>query len=593
MDRAGDGLLATFEATSLPAGHVPFVPRLPVPLPTERGALDAAVAELRAGAPRWVAVPASERVKILDELLAAGAAAASAWIDLSARSEGLAPDDPVASEEAIAGPYLYLRGVRLHRDALRQVAATGRPRIPGPVRTRPDRRVTAQVMPVDLVDRLTWLGVTAEVWMEPGVSAADVPSTMATAYRAPDAGGVCLVLGAGNVSSIGPLDVIHKLFVENRVVVLKTHPVTAHLAAVYDAALTPLVRRGFVRIVHGDAVQGGYLCHHPGVDEIHITGADRTYEAIVYGAGEDGHARKLRDEPILHKPFSAELGNVTPIVVVPGRWSRADLAYQADNIATMLTNNAGFNCTTARAIVTHAGWPQRAALLDGIRRRLLATAPRDAFYPGAAARYAAFLADHPTAEAIGSPGDGQLPWLLIPGLDPSATDESCFRTEAFCSVVGETSIEAPDTAAYIDRATAFANETLWGSLNATVIVDPRSALEPSVAAALDRAVAGLRYGTVSLNHWSAIGYGLGITPWGAFPGHTRQDIQSGTGFVHNPLMFSGVEKSVVRAPFRAWPKPVWFGSHRTSLQLAARLVPFEADRSLRRLPAIFALAVRG
>jgi acyl-CoA reductase-like NAD-dependent aldehyde dehydrogenase len=581
------------ETTSVPAGPFPFVPRLPVPPPTDREALDMAVAELRASAPGWVAVSPTERVAILDELLAAGVNAAPAWIDLSARSEGLSPDDPVASEEMIAGPYLYLRGLRLHRDALRQIAAAGRPRIPGPVRTRPDGRVTAAVMPVDMVDGLTWLGVTAEVWMEPGLPAADVPSTMALAYTTPDAGGVCLVLGAGNVSSIGPLDVIHKLFVENRVVVLKTHPVTAHLAAVYDVALAPLVRRGFVRIVHGDAVQGGYLCHHPGVDELHITGSDRTYEAIVYVAGEDGHARKLRDEPILHKPFSAELGNITPIIVVPGRWSRADLAYGADNIATMLTNNAGFNCTTARAIVTHAGWPQRDALLDGIRRRLAATKPRDAFYPGAAARFAAFLADHPTAEAIGAPGDGQLPWLLIPGLDPSTTDDSCFRVEAFCSVVGETSIDAPDAAAFLDRAVAFANDTLWGSLNATVIVDPHSAREPSVAAALDRAIAGLRYGTISLNHWSAIGYGLGITPWGAFPGHTRQDIGSGTGFVHNPLMFSRVEKTVVRAPFRAWPKPVWFGSHRTALQLAARLVPFEADRSLRRLPAILALALRG
>jgi acyl-CoA reductase-like NAD-dependent aldehyde dehydrogenase len=580
-------------ATSVPAGPFPFVPRLPVPPPTEREALDAAVEELRMSAARWVAVPPGERAAILDELLAAGASAAPAWIELAARFEGLAPDDPVASEEAIAGPYLYLRGLRLHRDALRQIARHGRPRIPGPVRTRPDGRVTAGVMPVDLVDRLTWLGVTAEVWMEPGVGAADVPATMALAYSTPDRGGVCLVLGAGNVSSIGPLDVIHKLFVENRVVVLKTHPVTAHLAGVYDEALAPLVRRGLVRIVHGDAVQGGYLCHHPGVDELHITGADRTYEAIVYGAGADGHARKLRDEPILHKPFTAELGNVTPIIVVPGRWSRSDLDYHADNIATMLTNNAGFNCTTARAIVTHAGWPQRDALLDGIRRRLALTKPRDAFYPGAAARFAAFRADHPAAEAIGSPGDGQLPWLLIPGLDPAATDESCFRVEAFCSVVGETAIVAPDAAAYLERATAFANEALWGSLNATLIVDPGTAREPSVAAALDRAIAGLRYGTVSLNHWSAIGYGLGITPWGAFPGHSRQDIQSGTGFVHNPLMFSRSQKTVVRAPFRAWPKPVWFGGHRTALRLAAHLVPFEADRSVRRLPGILALALRG
>jgi len=577
----------------VPAGPFPFVPRVPGPPPTDRGALDAAIADLGASKSAWVGVSPAERAVILDELLAAGAPIATRWIELAARAEGLAPDDPAASEEAVAGPYLYLRGLRLHRDALRQISAAGRPRIPGPVRTRPDGRVTAEVMPVDLIDRLTWLGVTADVWMEPGVTAAGVPATMGLAYSAPDAGGVCLVLGAGNVSSIGPLDVIHKLFVENRVVVLKTHPVLAHLAAVYEAALAPLVRRGFVRIVHGDAAQGGYLSHHEGVDELHITGADRTYEAIVFGAGEDGRARKALDEPILGKPFSAELGNVTPIIVAPGRWSRADLDYQSDNIATMLTNNAGFNCTAARVIVTHGGWPQRTELLDAIRARLAATATRDAYYPGAAARYDAFLATHPSAEPIGAPRDGQLPWLLIPGLDPSSADEPCFRVEAFCGLVAETSIEAPDAAGFLDRATAFTNERLWGSLNATVIIDPRTARQPGVAAALDRAIAALRYGTVSINHWSAIGYGLGITPWGAYPGHTRTDIGSGTGFVHNPLMFSRVEKTVIRAPFRAWPKPVWFGSHRTAMPLARRLVPFEADRSLLRLPAILALALRG
>jgi acetolactate synthase-1/2/3 large subunit len=276
-------------------------------------------------------------------------------------------------------------------------------------------------------------------------------------------------------------------------------------------------------------------------------------------------------------------------VAAPGCTQALDVAAAMIELGKRIGDNAIVTLDAGN----HTGWPQREALLGGIRRRLAATKPRDAFYPGAAARFAAFLADHPTAEAIGAPGGGQLPWLLIPGLDPSATDESCFRVEAFCSVVGETSIDAPDAAAFLDRATAFANEVLWGSLNATVIVDPRSARGPAVAAALDRAIAGLRYGTISLNHWSAIGYGLGVTPWGAYPGHTRGDIQSGTGFVHNPLMFSRSEKAVVRAPFRAWPKPVWFGSHRTALQLAARLVPFEADRSLRRLPAILALALRG
>ncbi|MCJ7710786.1 MAG: aldehyde dehydrogenase family protein, partial [Chloroflexi bacterium] len=406
-------------------------------------------------------------------------------------------------------------------------------------------------------------------------------------------GRVCLVLGGGNASSIGPLDVLNKLFVDLQVVVLKMHPVMAHLDDVQAAALAPLVRAGVLRIVHGDAEQGGYLANHPGVDTLHITGADRTYDAIVFGTGHEGADRKRRDEPVFHKPFTAELGNLTPIIVVPGRWSPSDLDYHAENIVTMLTNNAGFNCTTSRVIVTAAGWPQRTALMDRIRARLTALPTRLAYYPGARERFAAFGEIHPEAERFGDAGEGHLPWLLIPDLSPDAVGDPSYRIEAFCSVTAETPIDAPDTATYLERAVRFANETLWGTLNATLIVDPRTAKDAATGPAVERAIDHLRYGTVSLNHWSAIGYGLGITPWGAYPGNGRTDIGSGTGFVHNPLMFERVEKTVVRSPFRAWPKPIWFAGHRTAHRVVPHLVRFEGDRRPDRLIPIVWFALRG
>ena len=146
---------------------------------------------------------------------------------------------------------------------------------------------------------------------------------------------------------------------------------------------------------------------------------------------------------------------------------------------------------------------------------------------------------------------------------------------------------------YLERAVAFANNTLWGTLNATLIVPPAALADPEVAAAVEDAIAELRYGTVSVNHWAAIGYGLVVTPWGAYPGHTAQDIQSGTGIVHNTPMFSRVQKSVVRAPFHAHPKPAWFATHRTAARLTPRLVRFEAEPSPAKLPGIFSLALRG
>lgn len=580
----------------IPAGPFAFVPRLPVPAPTSREAMDAAVADLRDMAPRWPAVPPEERVRLLEATIRSTVRVADRWFDLAARAEGLDPSH-TAAEEALVGPMLTVRGLRFHRDAIRDIARSGRPRIAGPVRVGPDGRTMVGVFPTSPIEALLYLGISAEVRMQPGIGPAEAVERQARAYREPDCGGVCLVLGAGNVSSIGPLDVVHKLFVENRVVVLKTHPVQAHLWEVVDAALAPLIEAGVLRIVHGDAVQGGYLAHHPGVDELHITGSDRTYDAIVYGPGQEGAERKRRDEPILHKPFSAELGNVTPIIVVPGPWSEADLDYHAENIASMLTNNAGFNCVAARVIVTQAGWPLRDALLTRIRDRMASTPTRSAYYPGAAARQAAFVGAHPDAWQVGDRPKGaapdHLPWTFIAGLDPTRADEPCFTVEAFCSVVGETALDAPDAAAFLDRATAFANDVLWGTLNATVIVHPRTAREPAVAAALARAIADLRAGTVALNHWSGIGYGIALTPWGAYPGHTRSDIGSGVGFVHNPLMLEGVEKVVVHGPFRAWLKPVWFTSHRTALRLGRAMTRYEADRAPWRLPEIGLLGLLG
>ena len=183
--------------------------------------------------------------------------------------------------------------------------------------------------------------------------------------------------------------------------------------------------------------------------------------------------------------------------------------------------------------------------------------------------------------------------MLIPDLSPDAVGDPCYRIEAFCSVTAETTIDAPDTAAFLARAVRFANETVWGTLNATLIVDPGTARDPALGPLVERAVADLRYGTVSLNHWSAIGYGLGITPWGAFPGHVRTDIGSGTGFVHNPLMFERVEKTVVRSPFRVRPKPIWFAGHRTAHRIVPHLVRFEGDRRPDRLVPIMWFALKG
>jgi len=562
---------------------------------SSRAEMDAAVAALQENKGAWTAVSPRERIALLSDLSRRFLAVAERWSALGIEAEGLDPEQPSSGEEALVGPYFILRNLRLLREALLDIETHGRPHIPGGVRVRPDGQVVARIFPGDLYDRIFYAGVTADVWMEPGVTSEELLETQAGAYHAAvRQGRVALVLGAGNVSSIGPMDALYKLFVEDQVVLFKTHPVNVFLGPLMEEAFQTLIERGFFRVVYGGAEEGAYLCRHSGVDEIHITGSDRTYEAIVFGPGEEGRRRKQADEPVITKRFTAELGNVSPVIVVPGPWSEGDLQFHAENLATMLTNNAGFNCNASRVILQHASWDQRQDLM-GKLREVLATIPvRRAYYPGASDRFDAFLAAHrQTAEIFGARAGDRLPWMLIPGLDPTDRDDIAFTTEAFCGVFGETGLAAESVPEFIDRAVAFCNNVLWGTLNATLIVHPESLKDPGVASAVDRAIADLRYGTVSVNHWAAIGFGLVVTPWGAFPGHTRQDIRSGVGVVHNTLMFDRVQKSVVRAPFRVWPKPVWFATHKTAHRLTPKLSAFEAAPSPAKVAGILALAVRG
>lgn len=564
-----------------------------VPADTPRAELDAALAELAAASEPWAKVSVNDRLAILHELRRDFAEVGDRWADACRQAERLPPGSPAAGEEWLVGPYLISRNLALLEDALTDIERHGRPRIPGPVRQRPDGRTVAQVFPARVYDRLLYSGVTAEVWMRDGVTPESLPQTQALAYRDErPRGGVCLVLGAGNVSSIGPMDALYKLFVESQVVMYKAHPLNAYLGPLMVEAFQALIDWDALRITYGGADIGSYLCAHPQIDEIHITGSDKTVEAIVFGPGDEGRKRKAERRPTNTTPISSELGNVSPVIVVPGPWSESDLAYQAENLAATLTNNAGFNCNATRVVITHEQWPARSVLLERLRRQLAATRTRYAYYPGARDRYRSFVEAHPEAERFGDAAEGHLPWTLIPGLDPQA-DDICFDTEAFCSVFAESPLAADSVPDFIDQAVRFANEHLWGTLNVTLLVHPRSLDEPQVAAAVERAVADLRYGTVALNIWAAAGFALVITPWGAYPGHDIYDIQSGTGVVHNTLMFSAVEKTVLRAPFRMRPKPVWFPSHQTADDVARALATFEAEPSVWKLPAVLWPALRG
>ncbi|MFB6875017.1 aldehyde dehydrogenase family protein [Streptomyces sp. NPDC056323] len=560
--------------------------------------LDTMLAELAEGERRWAATSLAERGTLLTRVHAAVCAEAENWVRVASRIKLLPDDSPLVGEEWLSGPYALLTSLDALTRTLRTIASGHGPLDGAKFGQAPGGRVSVPVLPLTVRDRLLMNGFSAEVWMPPRVDADTVRRRAGLGALHPErTSGIGLVLGAGNITSIAPLDVLYELVAHNRVVVLKLNPVLGELEPVFRRALAPLVDHGVLRIVTGGGDVGGYLAHHPDVAHVHITGALATHDVVAFGPGEEGRARKAAGTPLLDKPMTSELGGVSPVIVVPGTWSAADLRYQAEHIATQRLHNSGHNCIASQVVVVSGDWPQREAFLGHLRDALRTAPARPAWYPGSADRLADAARSHPGAEWQGAAGSRLL--VELGGEEsPGAAVET---TEYFALVLGVLTLPGLGSE-FLDRAVERANRDLFGTLGANIVIDPVTMKR--LGRSFDRAVAKLRYGTVAVNAWTALGFLTATAPWGAFPGHTVTEAGSGIGVVHNALLIDAPERTVVRGPFRPFPrsvaggefalfpKPPWFVTARSAALTGRRLTRLAQRPSWARMPAVFAAAFR-
>jgi hypothetical protein len=572
-----------------PAGSTYFAELINDAKSTPHQDIDELLGSLESQKREWAQLDIKERLLLLEEIRKDFWAIKDLWIQSEIEAKGIPPQTfAVAEEWTMLAP--VFRAIRQIQTTLMDIDKGEHLLSPDSISSGPDGRVVLRTFPQTIWDRAIFLNVTGDVWIKPGVSVKDALTRKAAKYSDPDyQGKVALVLGGGNASMLPVCDTFHKLFVDLQVVLLKMNPVNAHLGPLIEKGLRCLIERGFVAVVYGGAEVGAYVCNHPLVDELHMTGSDKTYEAVVFGGGSEGRRRKQERKPLNTKPFTAELGNVTPVIVVPGPWKESDVDEYAKHIATWLVANAGFACLTPRAIIQHESWPQRMDLTDAIRGELAGYPTRKAYYPGAFKIHSDFHAAHPNALLFGDATNDHLPWTIMPDVDPNERDDICFRREGFGGLTAEVALEAQTVEEYLDYAVDFSNNTLWGSLCAILIVHPKSLQNPTIAEAIDRAIAGLRYGTVSLNMLAFYSSYFMVCPWGAIPGHDIYDIQSGMGKNFNFLMLDQVEKVVVRAPFRRID-PITIRSKRAFV-FAEKLTTFEASPSWLKLADLMLAAV--
>ena len=564
---------------------------LPALAESAREKLDTAIADLAAGARSWSRLTLAQRARLLESLHATTAANAEEWADVAALSKGLEPGHPLRGEEWLSGPYSTLVALDAYRDSLRALAKGASP-LDG-VRTdaAPGGRLRAHTFPLHRMDGLLLSGYTGEVWFEPGVTRTEACASAGLAQLQPtQSGGVGLVLGAGNVTSIPVLDVLYELLAHNRVVILKVHPIQDSLVPVFERALAPLLEPGFLRIVRGGGDTGAYLAGHSSIAHVHITGAAPTFDAIVWGTGAPANRRRRAGRPQLEKPITAELGGVAPIIVVPGRWSDADLRFQAEHIVTMRLQNSGHNCIAGQVVLLSADWPQRDAFLTTLRTAYAEAPVRPVWYPRSDEKLDAAASSYPNATRV---GDGsRLLVDIAPGEDATAIE----TTEYFAPVLGVVELTG-NGQEFLDAAVAHANDNLVGTLGANVLIDPDT--QAALGDGFERAISDLRYGAISINSWTAFAFLTPTLTWGGYPGATLDNVVSGIGIVHNALLLDRVERSVTRGPFRPFPrslpsafgagrfsvlpKPPWFVGSRTGATVSEGFTRYRMDGNLARL----------
>lgn len=549
--------------------------------------LDQAILELKSGAAKWANLDLQQRIELLKATHASIATVDEAWALAAIAAKGT-PAGPLEGEEWMSGPYATLAGFAATIESLEKMVHGQSPLNGIKAGSAPGNRVKFQMLPSNLYEYNLFHGFRAELWMEPGISEAEARASAGLgAKRQGENGGVGLVLGAGNISAIAPLDALYELVAYNRVSIIKLNPTFGTLITIYQQAFAPLIAAGLLRLVNGGADVGTYLTSHPDIAHVHITGSGVTHDMIVWGSTHD-----KTGTPKLIKPITSELGGVSPIIVIPGNWSKEDLRFQAEHVATQRLHNGGHNCIAGQALILSQDWPQRAEFLAELRAVLNEVPARTAWYPGSDKKISLATATYPQAETI----NGR---MLIEV--NQHTEQDLFNTEYFAPVLGHTSL--PGTGlSFFRAAIEFANTQLDGSLGASIIVAPAD--HKSMGKAFDEALVELRYGTIGVNVWSAIGFLLPTLAWGAFKGNSLDRVGSGIGVVHNSHLVERPERNVIWGPFRPFPrsvfhgefalspKPAWFITARSAASTAKKLTAFTAKPSWLKMPGIFMAAFR-
>jgi aldehyde dehydrogenase (NAD(P)+) len=274
----------------------------------------------------------------------------------------------------------------------------------------------------------------------------------------------------------------------------------------------------------------------------------------------------------IKKPFTTELGNVTPFIIHPGNWSSSEIKYQARKIVTAKLNNNGFNCIAAQVIVIPKGWKHSDKLVEAIKKQLANEKDRLAYYPDSLNSLNNLMLDTNFQQVNNES-------CATPHLTKDLELNDHFENnEVWSSALFFKFLDYENEEDFASKAIDYVNSKVWGNLGISVLIKKHTSNKNKTI--LNNYVQELKYGTVAINEWPALGFIIPTMPWGGYPGNKDSDIQSGQGYVHNAYFFESPLKGVLYSKFKLpLIDPVWFTSNKKGRKVFKNLTYYQIEKS--------------
>jgi aldehyde dehydrogenase (NAD(P)+) len=541
--------------------------------------IDRFITTLRTKSKEFNSISNVQLVSMLEETIANIKEVSFFWATICSDNKGTTKT-PAEGEEWLGGPFASVLATQYYIKSLTNDDDLAETKYNS-------EENSYKVFPNNFTERITFPFIDAKVIFNKSMSFNDINKYRGFSKRYDIDPSITLVLGAGNFSSIPYLDVLYHLITRKSVILLKLNPVNEYLKPVFEKVFQNFIERGYIIVTTGNIDESKYMATHPGINHIHLTGSDKTFEDIVYGRELTDKERKAKSlSKINNKPITSELGNVTPIIIHPGKWSTSDIKYQARKIVTAKLNNNGFNCIAAQVVVLPDGWGQTDTLIKFVKHYMSKAKERKAYYPESIERLEKLEKDkgYERVNALS---------CVTPHLTREIKAYSKFEIdEVWSSTIYFKKIDYTSVEDFANKAIDYCNDELWGNLGVSVIIKDhdRKFNKHITNLYIDK----LNYGTVAINEWAAIGYIIPQLPWGGFPGNRDNDIQSGQSVVHNSMLFESPLKGVVNTKFRISRliDPPWFVTNKKARRLFRNLTYYQINNSnINFLKLIFAALV--